>query len=144
MKKLLGNKANRRCGRAFWDLRQAIRSNAVQIVADTLGCEPAVLTDPALQAGLVLFYGLAHTGPVPLYISRVSGIERRRVARMAWRARKAGIFRGGGVYADPWVEDAPAGIGTLNFVLDAMIVAGIIDYQGPRGPDRLYGPIIDR
>jgi hypothetical protein len=139
--KLLGTIQSRRCKRAFGQLRGALRRELESVVAATLGEDdppsPQAKNGKIFVAALVLVCGTVKTGPVPLYISNLLGLDRRRVARLAWEARKAGIFGGGGVHADPWVEPDPAGA-MINFVLDAM---GSISYEGPRGPNRIYRSI---
>lgn len=131
--KLLGTKPERQCKLAFGQLRDVIRRNLKKIVVDTLDAK----SGPVVDAGMILFCGLAQTGPVPLYISRITGIDRKRVVRFCWEARRAGIIGHGGTYANPWVAEDPFEA-NINFVLDAMVVAGEINYEGPRGPKRLY------
>jgi hypothetical protein len=131
---LLDLKVDERCRRSFGTLRKAIRRNIEELVVGMLENRD----EPTFSAGVVLVCGLIQTGPVPRRISKVTGIERRIVTKLCLEARRAGIFRGGGVDADPWVQAEPPGASTINFVLDAMVVAGEIDYEGQRGEHRLY------
>lgn len=125
--------ASRQCRRSFDQLRTEIKKNIATIAEATLETKRG----DVFTAGMVMVCAVVQTGPVPLYISRVTGINRRRCAMICARLRKAGVFGAGGVYADPWADGDALGA-TMNFVLDAMIGADVVAYSGPRGKNRLY------
>lgn len=134
----VGRAQANQCRALFKSLRVALREDLQKVVKGSLGIDD-VPQGKEFEAGMFLACPLFRmTGVDAAAIARMTGIPRSRCSAWINRAVRFGIFSAeGGVFADPWAVDDPLSA-TMNFVLDAMEIAGTLVRQGERGPNSVY------